>query len=144
MRRDERRRADDVAQPLTEFAQLRAVLDLDKDGPENRALAGARRQSGIRETEHSFGLTTLRNDHVRIYGGRVVLDFRGKHGILHHKVVADAKLARILEHCHDLPGAELFKYFDEAGQLRHVSSEDVNRYLREITGRHITAKDFRT
>jgi hypothetical protein len=93
---------------------------------------------------NSFGLTTLRNDHVRIKGGRVVLDFRGKHGILHHKVVADAKLARILEHCHDLPGAELFKYFDEAGQLRHVSSEDVNRYLREITGRHITAKDFRT
>jgi DNA topoisomerase-1 len=93
---------------------------------------------------NSFGLTTLRNDHVRIKGGRVVLDFRGKHGILHHKVVADAKLARILEHCHDLPGAELFKYLDEAGQLRHVSSEDVNRYLREITGRHITAKDFRT
>ena len=93
---------------------------------------------------NSFGLTTLRNDHVLIEGGRVVLDFRGKHGILHHKVVADAKLARILEHCHDLPGAELFKYFDEAGQLRHVSSEDVNRYLREITGRHITAKDFRT
>jgi DNA topoisomerase-1 len=93
---------------------------------------------------NSFGLTTLRNDHVRIEGGRVVLDFRGKHGILHHKVVADAKLARILEHCHDLPGAELFKYFDEAGQLRQVSSEDVNRYLREITGRHITAKDFRT
>jgi DNA topoisomerase-1 len=59
-------------------------------------------------------------------------------------VVADAKLARILEHCHDLPGAELFKYFDEAGPLRQVSSEDVNRYLREITGRHITAKDFRT
>jgi DNA topoisomerase-1 len=66
---------------------------------------------------NSFGLTTLRNDHVLIEGGRVVLDFRGKHGILHHKVVADAKLARILEHCHDLPGAELFKYFDEAGQL---------------------------
>jgi DNA topoisomerase-1 len=93
---------------------------------------------------NSFGLTTLHNDHVRIEGGRIVLDFRGKHGILHHKVVADAKLARILKNCHDLPGAELFKYFDEAGQLRHISSEDVNRYLREITDRHITAKDFRT
>lgn len=91
---------------------------------------------------NSFGLTTLRNDHILIESGRVVLDFRGKHGILHHKVVADAKLAHILEHCHDLPGVELFKYFDEAGQPRHVSSEDVNRYLREITGRHITAKDF--
>jgi DNA topoisomerase IB len=93
---------------------------------------------------NSFGLTTLHNDHVRIEGGRIVLDFRGKHGILHHKVVTDAKRARLLKNCHDLPGAELFKYVDEAGRLRHVSSEEVNRYLREITGRHITAKDFRT
>jgi DNA topoisomerase-1 len=93
---------------------------------------------------NSFGLTTLRNDHVRIEGGRIVLDFSGKHGILHHTVITDAKLARILRNCHDLPGAELFKYVDEAGQLRHISSEDVNRYLRDVTGRHITAKDFRT
>src|SRR5437763_11840388 len=54
------------------------------------------------------------------------------------------ELARILKNCHDPPGAELFKYIDETGRLRHISSEDVNRYLREITGRHITAKDFRT
>jgi len=93
---------------------------------------------------NSFGLTTLRDDHVRLEGGRIVLDFRGKHGVLHHKVISDAKLARILKNCHDLPGSELFKYVDEAGEVRHISSGDVNHYLREITGHHITAKDFRT
>jgi DNA topoisomerase-1 len=92
----------------------------------------------------SFGLTTLRDDHVRLEGGRIVLDFRGKHGVLQHKVISDAKLARILKYCHDLPGSELFKYVNEAGEVRHISSEDVNRYLRDTAGRHITAKDFRT
>jgi DNA topoisomerase I len=93
---------------------------------------------------NSFGLTTLRDDHVRLENGRIVLDFRGKHGVLHHKWISDAKLARILKYCHELPGSELFKYVDEAGEVRHISSEDVNRYLRDTTGRHITAKDFRT
>jgi DNA topoisomerase-1 len=93
---------------------------------------------------NSFGLTTLRDDHVRIEGGRIELDFRGKHGIQHHKVVSDPKLARILKNCQELPGQELFKYIDEDGALHHVTSEHVNAYLRETTGHHITAKDFRT
>jgi DNA topoisomerase-1 len=93
---------------------------------------------------NSFGLTTLRDDHVRIEGTRIELDFRGKHGVHHHKVVSDPKLARILKNCHELPGQELFKYIDAEGRLHHITSEHVNDYLRETTGHHITAKDFRT
>jgi DNA topoisomerase-1 len=92
----------------------------------------------------SFGLTTLRRDHVRIERGQIELDFRGKHGVHHHKVIGDPTLARILMNCTDLPGSELFKYIDEAGVVHRISSEHVNAYLRETTGHHITSKDFRT
>jgi DNA topoisomerase-1 len=93
---------------------------------------------------NSFGLTTLRRNHVRIEGGQIELDFRGKHGVHHHKVISDPTLARIIRNCTDLPGSELFKYVDDAGELHHISSEHVNAYLRETTGHHITSKDFRT
>jgi len=93
---------------------------------------------------NSFGLTTLRRNHVRIEGGQIELDFRGKHGVHHHKVISDPTLARIIRNCTDLPGSELFKYIDETGTLHRISSEHVNAYLREMTGHHITSKDFRT
>ncbi len=92
----------------------------------------------------SFGLTTLRNRHVTVQGAKVELDFRAKHGLRHHSVVSDRKLARILKNCQDLPGAELFQYLDEDGGRHSIDSEDVNAYLREISGADITAKDFRT
>ncbi|HET9109025.1 MAG TPA: hypothetical protein VFN79_17750 [Steroidobacteraceae bacterium] len=93
---------------------------------------------------NTFGLTTLRNRHVRIVGGRIELDFRAKHGIRHVSRVSDRKLARVVKNCRDLPGSELFQYLDEAGERRCIDSSDVNEYLREISGRDITAKDFRT
>ena len=92
----------------------------------------------------SFGLTTLRRDHVRIAGGNIELDFRGKHGVHQHKVVSDPTLARILRRCHELPGSELFRYIDETCTLHRIYSEDVKGYLRDCSGHHITAKDFRT
>ena len=92
----------------------------------------------------SFGLTTLRNRHVRITRERIELDFHAKHGIRHHSVVSDRKLVRILKNCRDLPGSELFQYIDEDGERRAIDSADVNDYLRNISGREITAKDFRT
>ena len=92
----------------------------------------------------SFGLTTLRRDHVRISGGNIELDFRGKHGVHQHKAVTDPTLARILRRCHELPGSELFRCIDENGTLHRIYSEDVNAYLRDCSGHHITAKDFRT
>jgi DNA topoisomerase I len=86
----------------------------------------------------------LSNRHVRVGQGRIELDFRAKSGLRHQSVVADAKLARILRRCRDLPGSELFQYRDEDGTLRGIRSEDVNDYLRAISGEDITAKDFRT
>ncbi len=93
---------------------------------------------------NSFGLTTLQNRHIRIKRGEVLLDFRAKHGIRHRSVVRDRKLARILKNCRDLPGSELFQYIGEGGELHSIDSGDVNDYLRGISGREITAKDFRT
>jgi DNA topoisomerase-1 len=93
---------------------------------------------------NTFGLTTLRNRHVRIVGGRIELDFRAKHGIRHVSLVSDRKLARVVKNCRDLPGSELFQYIDEAGERHCIDSADVNDYLREISGRDISAKDFRT
>ncbi|MGE3499968.1 MAG: DNA topoisomerase IB [Candidatus Binatia bacterium] len=92
----------------------------------------------------TFGLTTLRHDHVHIRGGHIELDFRGKHGVRHHKVISDPMLARILRRCSELPGSELFQYLDENGARHRISSEHVNAYLRQISGHHVTAKDFRT
>ncbi|MGH8297976.1 MAG: DNA topoisomerase IB [Steroidobacteraceae bacterium] len=93
---------------------------------------------------NTFGLTTLRNRHVRITRGRIELDFRAKHGIRHVSLVSDRKLARVVKNCRDLPGSELFQYLDESGERHCIDSADVNDYLREISGRDITAKDFRT
>lgn len=92
----------------------------------------------------TYGLTTLRNDHVRIRGARIEVKFRGKHGIVQHRKLTDSRLARIIENCSDLPGEELFQYLDETGEPRLVTSSDVNDYLREISGRQVTAKYFRT
>ncbi len=92
----------------------------------------------------SFGLTTLRNRHVRIDGTAILFDFRGKSGVVHRTELRDRRLARILRACQDLPGQRLFQYRDADGGLRPVGSHDVNAYLRDITGEHFTAKDFRT
>jgi DNA topoisomerase I len=96
------------------------------------------------KTNKSFGLTTLRNRHVRVKGRQIVFDFRAKHGIQRHIDLEDKKLARIVKQCQELPGQALFGYLDEDGTPRNIASEDVNAYLREITGEEITAKDFRT
>jgi DNA topoisomerase-1 len=92
----------------------------------------------------SFGLTTLRGRHVEVKGAKLHFAFRGKSGVEHAIAITDRKLARIVQQCQDLPGYELFKYIDESGKRQTISSDDVNAYLREITGRDITAKDFRT
>jgi DNA topoisomerase I len=92
----------------------------------------------------SFGLTTLRDRHVRIDGSEVEFRFRGKSGIQHAVKVDDPRLARIIKRLRDLPGQDLFQYVDDEGEQRSVDSSDVNDYLRSITGEDYTAKDFRT
>jgi DNA topoisomerase-1 len=93
---------------------------------------------------NSFGLTTLRGRHVEIDGARLSFSFRGKSGINHEVAITDRRLARIVQQCQDLPGQELFQYLDASERRQSISSDDVNAYLRETTGRDITAKDFRT
>jgi len=92
----------------------------------------------------SFGLTTLRGRHVEIDGSKLRFTFRGKSGVSHEVAITDRRLARIVQQCQDLPGQELFQYLDVKGRRQTISSDDVNAYLRETTGRDITAKDFRT
>lgn len=93
----------------------------------------------------SFGLTTMRNRHVKVEGGsRIRFDFRGKSGTEHHIDLRNRKLANVVRRCQDLPGQELFQYLDEDGTPHSVDSDDINDYLQEITGEAITAKDFRT
>src|SRR5678816_4210594 len=97
----------------------------------------------VREN-HSYGLTTLRRRHLTIDGSMLRFSFRGKSGVEHSIAVADPRLARIIQRCQDLPGQELFQYRDASGRRHLISSDDVNDYLKEISGRDISAKDFRT
>lgn len=93
----------------------------------------------------SFGLTTLRNRHVAfVRGGRVRLRFRGKGGLDHDIALDDARLARLIRSCQQLPGQALFQYRDDDGSVQPVDSGHINDYLREAMGEGFTAKDFRT
>jgi DNA topoisomerase-1 len=92
----------------------------------------------------SYGLTTLKSDHVAVEGSEVRFQFTGKSGKQWSLAMRDRRVARIIRACQELPGQDLLQYFNEEEELHAVSSGDVNAYLREITGGDITAKDFRT
>ena len=93
----------------------------------------------------SFGLTTLRNRHVSfIRDGRAVLNFRGKSGVPHEVHIDDRRIAKIVKHCQELPGQQLFQYVTDDGQRAPIDSGQVNDYLRDAMGDDFTAKDFRT
>ena len=92
----------------------------------------------------SFGLTTLRNHHVKVKGAKLRFHFRGKSGKEHDIPIEDRRVAPVVRKLQELPGQEIFQYLDEKGERHRVSSEDVNEYLHEIAGEVFTAKDFRT
>jgi DNA topoisomerase-1 len=142
------------AEALPKIRQ-RTNADLAKSGlPREKVLATVVRlleKSLIRvgndeyaKSNRSFGLTTMRNKHVAVKGSKVKFQFKGKSGVKHLVDVDDKRLARVVRACQDLPGQELFEYFDDDGERRDVGSGDVNAYLKEITGEDFTAKDFRT
>jgi DNA topoisomerase-1 len=93
---------------------------------------------------NSYGLTTLKNRHVAIEGSELRFRFRGKSGKQWSLRVRDRRVAKIIKACQELPGQELLQYVDEQGNCQDVTSTDVNDYLKKITGKDITAKDFRT
>lgn len=92
----------------------------------------------------SYGLTTLHNAHVKVSGGSMRFSFRGKSKIRHAISLEDRRLAKIVRSCQELPGQRLFQYIDDDGEARAVESNDVNEYIRSISGDDFTAKDFRT
>lgn len=92
----------------------------------------------------SFGATTLRSRHVKREGARLMMRFKGKHGIVHEVPITDSNLKRIVSKCDDLPGQHLFQYLTEDGEPCAVTSADVNGYIREASGGDFTAKNFRT
>jgi len=92
----------------------------------------------------SFGLTTMRSRHAEVSGSTVRFQFRAKGGKPVEVGLTDRRVARVIRRCQDLPGQELFRYLDEAGRPRTIDSDDVNAYLRRLTGEDFTAKDFRT
>src|SRR6266851_4448911 len=92
----------------------------------------------------SFGLTTMKDRHVEVKGVKLRFRFRGKSGREHEVDVTDRRIAKIVSKLQDLPGQDLFQYVDDDGEIRDITSQDVNEYLREITGEDFSAKDFRT
>ncbi|MGP1385820.1 MAG: DNA topoisomerase IB [Thainema sp.] len=92
----------------------------------------------------SYGLTTLRDRHVEIFSNKIRFEFTGKRGIHHEIELRDRRLARAVKRCRDIPGYELFQYFDDDDNRQTIDSGDVNHYLQSITGQAFTAKEFRT
>ena len=132
----------------------RVAADLSCDGlPREKVLAAVvslleRTRIRVGNEEYarenrSFGLATLRNRHAKVTGPRVVFTFQGKSGREHTVPLTDRRLARIVKRSQALPGQVLFQYLDE-GERRSVTSDEVNAYLKDITGEDFTAKDFRT
>lgn len=95
-------------------------------------------------TNQSYGLTTLRHKHVDVSGHTIRFRFKGKSGKEWNLKLTDRRIARVVRACADIDGQELFKYIDDSGVVRDVTSGDVNAYLKSITGEAFTAKDFRT
>jgi DNA topoisomerase-1 len=133
----------------------RVEKDLSLPGlPKEKVLASAVRlleTTAIRvgndqyaKSNDSYGLTTLKEEHLTISGRVLRFHFRGKSGLEHDLELTDRKLAGILSRCQCIDGEELFHFLDENDTVCRIHSEDVNAYLREITGEHFTAKDFRT
>jgi DNA topoisomerase-1 len=121
---------------------------------ESKVLATAIRlmeQTYIRVGNHdyeklygSYGLTTLKDEHVTIKKDKLYFSFTGKKGIEHTITLKNKKLARIIKQCRDIPGKTLFQYFDADGKRKHIDSGMLNNYIKKATNMDFSAKDFRT
>jgi DNA topoisomerase-1 len=92
----------------------------------------------------TYGLTTLRSKHLDVQGHKLTFSYKGKSGKTHTKKIKDRRLAEIVREIDEVPGYEIFKYFDSEGQKVDVKSDDLNRYIHEVMGEEYSAKDFRT
>ena len=96
------------------------------------------------KTNKHYGLTTMRNRHVKVKGATISFSFRGKSGVDHDIELTNPRLAKVVQRCQELPGHDLFEYLDNQEKVQHIDSADVNAYLQDISGQPFTAKDFRT
>jgi DNA topoisomerase I len=92
----------------------------------------------------SHGITTLKDKHVAISGDTIRFSFTGKKGVNHDITLKSKRLARIVKNCREIPGKELFQYYDEAGNPHPIDSGMINSYIKDTTGMDFTSKDFRT
>ena len=92
----------------------------------------------------SFGLTTLKDKHVKIVGNKIIFAFKGKRGISHNITLQNKRLAKAVKDCRDIPGKELFQYYTENGERKSIDSSMLNNYIKEASGGDFSAKDFRT
>ena len=99
---------------------------------------------GYEKLYGSYGLTTLKDSHVKVAGSTVQFSFKGKKGVYHNITLKNPKLAKLVKQCRDIPGKELFQYFDSEGGRHSIDSGMVNQYIKEASGGDFTAKDFRT
>ncbi len=126
------------ARELTEKKVLAAVVSLMER-------TNIRIGNSFYEKEYgSFGLTTLKDKHVKFNGNSVSFSFKGKKGVNHNITLKSKRLAGIIKQCRDIPGKELFQFYDEEGKHHSIDSGLVNNYIREISNADFTAKDFRT
>jgi DNA topoisomerase-1 len=96
------------------------------------------------KANRSYGLTTLRNRHVKVEGGSVKFRFKGKSGKEWNLVHSDRRIANVVRKLQELPGQHLFQYLCDGGECRPISSHDVNSYIREVTGQDFSSRQFRT
>ena len=156
-RRRERRKFDQLVPFGESLPELRAAVDRDlRRGQLGRERVLAAVVSLLELTyvrvgneayardNHSYGLTTLKCSHVDVEGSQLNMHFRGKGGKWIDVSCCDARLARVVRRCQELPGQQLFQYEDDERAVAHITSTDVNDYLREIIGLDATAKTFRT
>src|SRR3712207_3660100 len=92
----------------------------------------------------TYGIATLRRKHLTLDGDEMIFEYRGKWGQMQRRCVTDARLRKIVEECTALPGYEIFKYYNEEGEIKDVKSRELNAYIKEVMGEEFTAKDFRT
>jgi DNA topoisomerase I len=100
--------------------------------------------NGYEKLYGSYGLTTLKDKHVVITKDKAVFSFTGKKGIGHKISLQNKKLTRILKQCRDIPGKELFQYYDKEGSRKTIDSGMVNNYIKDATANDFSAKDLRT
>lgn len=92
----------------------------------------------------SYGITTLKDKHVKVKGESIKFSFKGKKGVYHDIDIKSKRLAGIVKRCQDIPGKELFQYIDDNGQRHDIDSGMVNDYIKNLTQSDFTAKDLRT